>query len=189
MHDRASSRPVPASLLPARPALAARLPRRPRGAGALASWLVFLVLAALFIAFRPVTLGGATQWTFVAGSSMEPGLHTGDLAIVVRQADYTVGDIVSYHPSAAPAGLIIHRVIGGDAGAGYVVKGDNKDAPDPDRPAPAAIVGRAIVVVPGLGWVLHAIRHPLVLAALAAVVTLGLVWDELRKRDARKGAR
>ena len=86
---------------------------------------------------------------------------------------------------AAPEGLIIHRVVGGDATSGYIVRGDNKNAPDPDRPTPAAIVGRAIVVIPGLGWVLHAIRYPLVLAALAAIVTLGLVWDELRKREAR----
>ena len=59
------------------------------------SALVALVLAAVWL-FWPSALGGGTTYVATHGNSMEPGFHTGDLAIL-RPADrYAVGDVVAY---------------------------------------------------------------------------------------------
>lgn len=153
----------------------------------IASWAVFLALAGLFVVFRPTMLGGFTTYAFISGVSMEPTYHTGDLAIVIPQTAYAIGDVVSYHPSADPAGQIIHRIVAGDAATGYTTQGDNRTTADPDIHTPADLVGKAVVVVPGLGWVLNALRNPLVLGGLAAILVMGLAWEWVlkpRSRDA-----
>ena len=143
----------------------------------IAGWIVVAAAAALFILFRPAILGGSTYFIFVSGKSMEPNLHTGDLAIVTPAAAYAVGDIVVYRPKAAPKAAIIHRIIGGDAVSGLIIQGDNRQAPDVDHPRAADLIGRAVLTVPGFAWVLAAIRSPLVMGALGAILALGLAWE------------
>ncbi|MEI7745853.1 MAG: signal peptidase I [Chloroflexota bacterium] len=164
---------------------AATLPtsRRHPSIGSIASWVVFLAFAVLFVVFRPVALGGFTSFTFVNGVSMEPTLHTGDLAIVIPQATYAVGDIISFRPAVGAQGAIIHRIVGGDAAAGWVVQGDNKDAPDPMTPHADTIVGKDVVTIPGVGWALETLKNPIVLGAIGALLAVSLLWDHLRKRQ------
>jgi signal peptidase len=121
------------------------------------------------ILFRPVVLGGPATYLVVSGDSMEPSLHGGDLVIVRADAPYRAGDVVAFrvpdgHPGAGS--LVIHRVIGGNVTQGFVVQGDNKDAPDPWRPTSTEILGRSWITVPGSGRLLLAAKEPIVLAAL-----------------------
>ena len=48
--------------------------------------------------------GGFTSYEFVTGTSMEPTMHTGDLAVFMVPEQYVRGDIVAYHPVQAPDG-------------------------------------------------------------------------------------
>jgi signal peptidase len=124
---------------------------------------------AWFFLLRPVALGGPASYVIVSGISMEPHLHTGDLVIVQKSDQYHVGDLVAYKvPQGQPlaGNLVIHRIIGGDATAGFVVKGDNNNGPDPWHPRAADIVGKSWAAFPGSGRLLLIARQPLVLAAL-----------------------
>lgn len=150
-------------------------------AGRIASWAAFFTILIGFVIFRPTSLGGFTSYTYVEGVSMLPTLHTGDLAIVIKEQHYRVGDIVSFHPSAAPEGEIIHRIVGGSPAA-WTTKGDNRTDPDPDRTSSENLVGRAALVIPGAGVLLNALKNPFVLGALAAVLIVWLAWDKLGKR-------
>lgn len=126
--------------------------------------LAFLAGAVVWLLLlRPLALGGPASYVLVSGSSMEPSLHTGDLVIAVRQADYGLGDVVVFR---ADGGLVVHRIIGGDAD-GFSVRGDNRDGPDVWRPRPGTILGVVRVHVPAVGRVLAIVRQPLVLGALA----------------------
>lgn len=165
--------PADVPVIATRPSLLRRL-------GRIAGWAVFFLLLLGFVVFRPVALGGATTYTYVEGVSMVPVLHSGDLAVVVRQDHYRIGDIVSFHPSAAPQGEIIHRIVAGDANA-WTTKGDARTDPDPDRTPSSQLVGRAVFIVPGGGVILNALKNPFVLGALAAVLIAWLAWDKLGK--------
>ena len=137
------------------------------------TFLGFLAVALVWAMwFRPVPLGGSASYATVAGVSMEPGLHTGDLVIAHTEATYTVGDVVVFRvPAGFPeeGSLVIHRIVGGDP-TGFVVQGDNKEQPDPWRPAASDIVGSSWIEVPGIGALLVMLRTPVVLAGLLAVL-------------------
>ena len=145
--------------------------RRALNAAAIAATIVAIV--AWFLLLRPSTLGGATGYVLVVGKSMEPKMRSGDLAIVRASDSYAVGEIVAYHvPEGGPGAgtLVIHRIVGGSATAGYRMQGDNRDQPDFWRPRPSDIEGRMAVHVPGAGRILALLRDPLALATLAALL-------------------
>jgi signal peptidase I len=137
--------------------------------------LAIAVLAGWFVFLRPVGLGGPASYIFVSGVSMQPTLVTGDLVVLQAADEYDVGDVIAFHiPDGEPGGgnLVIHRIIGGSAAEGFVVKGDNKPAPDDWRPTPDAIEGALWVRAPGAGAVVQTIRSPAVFAPIAAGLTV-----------------
>ena len=135
--------------------------------------LVLVIATCVFWALflRPQSLGGPAGYVLVSGHSMNPLYHTGDMILVERRSHYHVGDIIAYHvPKGDPmAGAqVIHRIIGGDATHGFVVKGDNRTAPDVWRPKPNDIVGAAALQIPQAVVILQYLRSPLLLGLLAA---------------------
>jgi signal peptidase I len=157
--------------------------RRPEPARPSRGFRVFVVaetiVIALGIAFlifgRAGFVGSPISYVVVSGHSMEPTFHTGDVVVLQRSARYRKGEVIGYKvPSGGPgAGLIvIHRVIGGDAGDGYLVRGDNKQFSDPWRPRPADVIGHEVLMVPKLGIVVRYVRSPLGFAAIAGLLTI-----------------
>jgi signal peptidase I len=139
-----------------------------KGAG-----IVIAILVCLFWMqfLRPQSLGGNAAYVLVSGQSMEPRYHTGDLVLVEKQRSYHAGQLIAYRvPKGDPmAGAqVIHRIIGGDAKHGFIVRGDNRTAPDVWRPKPQDIVGAKALRLPGAIIVLQFLRAPLFLALLAA---------------------
>lgn len=140
-----------------------------RRAMSLAGWLLFAGLVVVwFVLARPVALGGSTTYLKVSGTSMEPGLHTGDLAVLWAADSYQIGDVVGYHvprPDPAAGSVIIHRIV--DIGLdGFVMHGDNTSAPDPWRPTDDDVMGRMVFSLPGFGFAINAFGNPALLAAL-----------------------
>lgn len=134
-----------------------------------------LLFAAWLLVLRPQALGGPAAYITVAGVSMEPTLHAGDLVVMTRADAYEPGDVVAYRvPDGDPAAgrHVIHRVIGGGAEEGYLLQGDNSAAPDRWRPTDRDIVGRQLVVVPGFGSVLMLLKTPAAMAGLAAALVV-----------------
>lgn len=147
-------------------------------AAVVAGWVVFL---------RPEVLGGSTTFVVVHGDSMRPRYTTGDLVVLRRDSAYHVHEVVAYRVPRGQLGagaIIIHRIVGGDATAGFVVKGDNNPAPDPWHPRASDIVGAEEWHVPSLGTVLARLRTPAVMAALAAGIAAAVVvsWQPRRQR-------
>jgi len=127
-----------------------------------------------FVALRPASLGGPASWIVVAGDSMEPAIRPGSLVVVTHAPGYAIGDVVAYHvPDGYPGAgdLVIHRIVGGSADAGYVMRGDNTNGPDIWRPRPAEIAGSLWFMFPDLGAAILFLRSPIVIASFAAGLT------------------
>ena len=147
--------------------------RRRLRVGRAAGLAVFVALLACLVLIRPVALGGSFSCVIVAGESMLPTLSNGDVVITKRQDSYRRGDIVAYRIPAGDVGagrLVIHRVTGGNAAAGYLLKGDNRRRPDVWRPRPADIQGKQRLHVPGTGQLLVRVRSPLGIAVACALL-------------------
>lgn len=138
-----------------------------------AAGAALVVLVCLFWAqyLRPQSLGGHAAYVLVSGQSMEPRYHTGDLVLVEKHADYHPGEVIAYRVpkgDAMAGAQVIHRIVGGDAEHGFVVRGDNRTAPDVWRPRDADIVGVKTLRLPGAIVVLQYLRSPVFLGILAA---------------------
>lgn len=157
---------------------------RPRVRSAF-GWVVVVGLVVGVALHRPTLLGGRTSYVFVGGTSMEPALRTGDLVLVEPARSYVVGDVVAYRPLQAPDRTIVHRIVGGDDAAGFIVRGDGRVTPDFDRPHGSELLGRAVLVAPLVGWAIALLQSPIgssTLAVAALAVGLAPVISTLRTR-------
>lgn len=142
---------------------------------ALAAFVAVLLVWAL--ALRPQALGGTALYVLVRGDSMLPTYDTGDLLIMRPSDDYAVGDVVAYRVPEGELGegrLVVHRIVGGDAKDGFVLRGDNNPAPDPWSPRGGDMAGEPWVAVPAVGRVIAWLQQPVVAGALAA--SLMVTW-------------
>jgi signal peptidase I len=119
------------------------------------------------------------------GISMQPLYHADDLVVLARQDSYRVGDIVAYR---AKGMTVLHRIVDGDAAAGWVTKGDNNGSIDPPRPTSAELLGRAVVHVPQGGAWLRRVYSAPILAAAAFLILIGTGQTVRHRRRRRRTA-
>ena len=131
-----------------------------------------------FFVLRPTSLGGPAGYVLVSGTSMEPTYHTGDLVITQRQGTYERGDIVEFRVKNA---LVIHRIVGGDAVNGFIVRGDNNGVDDGFRPTIERVGAKAWLLLPGIGHLIVVVRDPVPLA----ICTWGIASVYLLRRWGR----
>ena len=105
----------------------------------------------------------------VAGPSMEPGLSSGDLVLVSPWGSPNEGDVIAFRVPSGHQGAgtpIIHRVLNQEP-TGLTTVGDNNSRPDPWLIQDRDIIGRRLLMIPGLGNAFVIIKQPWVLAAAA----------------------
>lgn len=108
-----------------------------------AGWIgVLVVLLVVWQFILPPKLGGKTTFLTTDGHSMEPILHTGDLALLRKQSSYNVGDVVEFHAKSLNMPLL-HRIVSID-GNGITTKGDNNNFTDLDHPTQGNIIGKMV---------------------------------------------
>jgi signal peptidase I len=144
-------------------------------------------LAAIWIAFAPLKLGGQVSYVLVNGISMEPHYHTGDLVLVRSAAVYQVGDVVTYHNSAMNAN-VIHRIIriNGDR---FVFKGDNNSYLDVYRATRAEILGKLWIYLPKFGGAVSWLQLPANMALAVGLLGGFLTMDVYTKKTNKNGKR
>jgi len=139
-------------------------------------------VASLIFTFIALDVAGVLQARVVLTGSMVPTINPGD--VVVSTAPTHIAPhkdkIVTYigrKLDGSPVALFTHRIIGGDAKSGFIVKGDANPSPDTQKPKTADITGVVLFTIPWLGKVTD--PHVLILLLLAGF-GLWLIWDAFR---------
>jgi len=128
------------------------------------SALILVLISALWFTFAPVQFGGQASYVLIAGASMEPSLHYGDLIIGHEERTYNVGDVVTYrHPTIGP---VIHRIIERE-GDTYTFKGDNNDWIDSYEPKSSELIGKSWIHIPGAANIILKLRSSLGIVLLS----------------------
>jgi len=146
-------------------------------------------LSLLWLVLAPASLGGSLTLVSVQGSSMEPTLETGDLALLHRDSAYAVGEVVAFRSDMAGA-LVLHRIVADEPATGrFILKGDNNDFLDRYRPLPDEVVGRMVLHIPVGPADLIRASVPWLLGLGAAIVLLLLAEVARPARPARRRLR
>lgn len=156
---------------------------------------VSLVLALVFLVAVSVTLPFLLHTRIplaaVTSGSMTPTIKQGDLLVIegVNTSDLRVGNIIVYRSTDPYLSdeLIVHRIIrvnqvDGKV-VGYVTKGDNNLESDavagfepPTGIPPNEVVGKVVLVIPLLGWVVLFLKQPIGLLVLVVLFGVVLFW-------------
>jgi signal peptidase I len=146
-----------------------------------------VLLVGVWLIFAPVQFGGQSSYVIVAGNSMEPLYHQGDLVVVREEPRYQIGDVVAYFDGQLKR-YVIHRIVAGDP-AGFTLKGDHNGWTDSYQPVAREIIGRAWIQLPNLGRGVQSLRSPLAMGLLAALVGFLLVAAVRTSPPRKQGGR
>lgn len=146
---------------------------------ALASVLVAVGL--VIVSAAAVQLLGL-RWFVVESPSMGRAAPVGTLVVTAPVAvdHLRVGEVVTFRPPSAERIVYTHRVVAIGADGGVRTRGDINGSRDPWTLHQSDLVGLAVAVVPGLGWLLRA--APALAGGVVALVLLtGLIpWPAVR---------
>jgi signal peptidase len=164
--------------------------------------LLLLALLAPFAVYAVPGVIGADQSYVVLTGSMEPAISPGDAVVVdaVDPVSIVAGDVITFERSAANDIPTTHRVmdvVNGDAGLAFVTKGDANEDVDAGVVTADRLVGKVVLTIPFIGYVVQFVNSPLGFVALV-VLPFGLlllteVWSMVRgnagasKRDTEPG--
>ena len=146
------------------------------------STIATYLFAALLITFSAASLTGYVQARVVLTNSMEPTNNPGDIVITANSERVVpqIGSVIAYQArqfNGTPVGVFTHRIIGGNALDGWMMKGDNNPSPDIQKPKGADILGTVILTIPKLGLLFN---RRLLFTLIPLLVGLWFVIDTLK---------
>lgn len=138
-------------------------------------------LLAVLVLFTGLSFTGAFKSRVVLTGSMAPAINPGDIVITVpaKSRAPQIGDVVTYQAkrfNGEGVGLFTHRIIGGSASEGFLVKGDHNPSPDTQQPKLVDILGIVVFRIPFLG---HLITPRALAILIPTIIGLWLVIDSL----------
>ncbi len=146
--------------------------------------VAIVLIIGVLLAASYFQLTGSYEFKVVKSGSMEPAIKVGSLVLIKPATSYREGEVVTYGRDTKSEIPTTHRIIASRAEGGqvfYTVKGDANGEPDPREIQVKEIVGKVLLTVPWLGYLLDFARQPLGFVLLIAVPALGVIVDEARK--------
>lgn len=117
----------------------------------------------LVITALALFLGLGYRTFSVLSPSMGQTAPVGSLVVTHAAPSYVTGDIIAFHHGQR---VYTHRIVGTD-GSGFLTKGDLNGASDPWIVESSDIIGQAVWLGGGLGWLLRAL--PLIVVGFALI--------------------
>lgn len=154
--------------------------------------MVSKILYGLFIALLISVVGlflmtalpipGNVAMKIVQSGSMEPAIMTGSIVVVYPASSYGINDVITFTSSSANVPTT-HRIVAlkGEGGNIFVTKGDANEEADTETTIRADILGKVVLSVPYVGYILDFARKPLGFMLLIALPALLIVIDEIEK--------
>lgn len=144
-----------------------------------------IIMLVILVFVWPQQWGGLVTFAIVAGESMEPEYHTGDVVVAVRSlSGYAVGDIVVYEVHEGDiTGRIVHKIVSQNADGTWVLQGINKPFPDPWQVPSEWIIGKVDLMIPQGYQVLLVLRSPIFLAVICGLLITSVFWPRKRPED------
>lgn len=147
----------------------------------------FLILAtsllALYILNSSLNLSSTYQNFVVQSGSMEPAIMTGDIIIVKKKDSYYPNETITFINNSDQ--IVTHRITEIKDGL-YKTKGDANRAGDDDEISFEQVIGKVVLVIPKLGFLVSVAQSKLGLILLLIIPACILIIDQLLKKNDQK---
>ncbi len=144
-----------------------------------------VIVLALFMVATMVRFPGNLSIKIVLSGSMEPAIPVGSVVIVKPTvASYKIGDIITFGKDKKGEIPTTHRIVEMRVDNGtmvYVTKGDANNDRDADEVREDEIIGKVLVDLPYVGYVIALARKPLGMVFLIIIPALIVIGDEVKK--------
>ncbi len=160
-----------------------------------------IIAIAVLLVASMFPIPGNYEVKIVLSGSMEPAIKTGSIVVIKPKDSYQVDDIITFGKDTKTDIPTTHRIISDRVQSGmfvYTTKGDANEDTDTKEVFESKVVGKVILSVPYVGYLLDFAKKPvgfvLLIVVPAAVVVIdevGSIWKEIKKgrkkKDNRKG--
>ena len=120
----------------------------------------------------------------VESGSMEPSIKTGSIVVIREYAQYQKGDVITFFFDEGDATPTTHRIVEIDTEDGedrYITKGDANENEDPRAIEEEMVLGKVLLSIPFIGYILDFAREPLGFALIIGLPALFIIIDESMK--------
>jgi len=141
---------------------------------------LIVAVAILILFYRPVSLGGDTQYFFVSSGSMEPTVPVGSI-VVVKPVGLTTlkeGDIICFGDLQEQL-IITHRIVE-ITYDGFITKGDANEESDPFIVEKKDVIGKVVFTIPYLGYLSYFVKTPFGFMLLIILPATIIIAREIR---------
>ncbi len=148
------------------------------------SWLAIgmIALMGLYIITSNYNIFGGYRSYLVQSGSMEPAIMTGDIIVINSQNVYAINDVVTFRDEENR--IVTHRLIEStekDGNPAFATKGDANRSQDFETINYGQILGKVVLVVPKLGYLVAFSKTMPGLIILILIPAFMFVLDELLK--------
>ncbi|MFA5750230.1 MAG: signal peptidase I [Candidatus Shapirobacteria bacterium] len=144
------------------------------------SWIFigfFIILISLTIISNTNFIGGYRSFLVQSGS-MEPSIMTGDIIIINKQKQYFKNDVITFQNEKN--GIVTHRILNIEKNK-FITKGDANRTSDPEEITQDIILGKVIITIPKLGYLVAFTKTLPGLILLIIIPVIILISDEFLK--------
>ena len=146
-----------------------------------------LVLVAFSATFSVLKAPGGYRLFVVLSGSMEPRIKTGSVVLIAPKNEYREGDAITFlaNPTANLKDIkstVTHRIVSihDDEGrATYTTKGDANEDPDREMVTERQVLGKVLISLPYLGYVVSFAKTQTGLIALIIIPATLIIYSEL----------
>lgn len=143
---------------------------------------VLLGVAGLFL-LPLLPIENNIQLRIVESGSMEPAIMTGSLVVIVPATEYKIGEVVTFKSPSADIPTT-HRIIDATFESGntiFTTKGDANEEADSVAVMVKDVIGRVVITVPYVGFILDFARQPIGFSLLILLPALMIICAEIEK--------
>ena len=147
-------------------------------------FLAFIGAIAVLLIVSVFPITGNYKIMIVQSGSMAPAIKMGSVVVVKPAEDYKIGDVITFGPYTRTKAPTSHRiydikVVGGEPR--YITKGDANNASDQREVSKREIIGKVLIDIPYLGYVVSFAQKPVGFALIIIVPAGLIIFDEARK--------
>ncbi|MCL5411651.1 MAG: signal peptidase I [Patescibacteria group bacterium] len=140
-----------------------------------------VIIFSLFILSSKLAIPGGYKFFTVMSGSMEPQIKTGSMVVDKEEGSYRTGDVVTFKIRGGKD-TVTHRVVETSSErTSYEVKGDANNAPDSEPVIKSNVIGKVILSIPYLGYLIAFARTMPGLIIFVVIPTTIIIYTELIK--------